>query len=254
MSHRTIVTTSWDDGEKYDLRVAELLKSRGIAATFYVPITPYLGRLSLTHADLRSLSDQGFEIGAHGFSHKHLWKLPSAELESEIAPCKPILEDIIGAEVPMFCYPRGRYDSEVIRALKKAGYRGARTVQMLATGLEFDPFEMPTTIQIAPHPPSSYLKNLLRGQKASRMRTLITNVRLLGDWLELGKTIFDSVLQSGGVWHLYGHSQEIDELGLWKGLENILDYVCHRNDVTYVCNGELVPGLSCETLQQGQLL
>ena len=62
----------------------------------------------------------------------------------------------------------------------------------------------------------------------------------LGDWLELAKKLFDSVLQNGGIWHLYGHSWEIDDLGLWEDLEQILDYVCNRKGVTYVPNWELI--------------
>ena len=89
-----------------------------------MPITPYRER-PLERAELRALSSQGFEIGAHGFSHKLLWRLPAKELAGEVAPCKPILEDIVGTPVRMFCYPCGRYDSNVVGAVKEAGYCGA---------------------------------------------------------------------------------------------------------------------------------
>jgi peptidoglycan-N-acetylglucosamine deacetylase len=240
MERATIVTTSWDDGDRADLRLAEILRSRGIQGTFYVPVTPCKTRPALTHADLRLLSSEGFEIGAHGFSHKLLWKLPAEELTAEVGPCKPILEDVLGAEVRMFCYPNGRYDSNVIRALKKAGYRGARTVRMLAMQMRFKPFEIPTTVQIFPHPKSNYIKNILRARKMESLQTCVKNRKSLGNWLELGKELFDSVLQNGGVWHLYGHSWEIDELGLWKHLEQILDYVGKRKGVMYARNWELL--------------
>jgi peptidoglycan/xylan/chitin deacetylase (PgdA/CDA1 family) len=240
MGRPRIVTTSWDDGDRHDLRLAEMLRSREIRGTFYVPITPYLGRPALTHAELRALSSEGFEIGAHGYSHKHLWRLSSEELAKEISPCKPILEDILGAEVRMFSYPRGRYDSNVVRTLQEAGYWGARTVRMLATRLEFDPFEMPTTVQAGPHARSSYIKNVARARKLEGLRVCLTHMTRLGSWLELSKRLFDSVLQNGGIWHLYGHSWEIEELGLWKDLEEMLDYVCKREGVTYIPNWELI--------------
>jgi hypothetical protein len=138
----------------------------------------------------------------------------------------------------MFCYPRGRYDSNVVRALKDIGYSGARTVRMLATRLDFDPFEMPTTVQIFPHPKSNYLKNVARMRRIEGLQTYLAQRTNLGNWLELGKRLFDSVLQNGGIWHLYGHSWEIDELGLWKDLEQMLDYVCKRNGVMYLPNWE----------------
>jgi peptidoglycan/xylan/chitin deacetylase (PgdA/CDA1 family) len=236
MEKRRIVTTSWDDGNRADLRLAELLRSRGIQGTFYIPITPYQGRPALSHGELKSLSSEGFEIGAHGLSHKLLWGLPTEELTREVAPCKPMLEDILGKEVRMFCYPRGRYDSNVVRFLKEAGYCGARTVRMLATRLEFSPFEMPTTVQIFPHPKSSYIRNVARARKMESLRTCVANRAWLGNWFELGKRLFDCVLQNGGIWHLYGHSWEIDELRLWEDLGRILDYVCKRKDVMYVSN------------------
>jgi|HubBroStandDraft_6_1064221.scaffolds.fasta_scaffold76703_3 peptidoglycan/xylan/chitin deacetylase (PgdA/CDA1 family) len=240
MAKPTIVTTSWDDGDRADLRVAEMLRSRNIGGTFYVPNTPYGARPPLSHADLRSLSSEGFEIGAHSVSHKLLWGLSAEELAREVRPCKPILEDILGTEVRMFCYPCGRYDSNVIRTLKEAGYWGARTVRMLATRLEFEPFEMPTTVQIIPQQKSSYLKNVARARKIEGLQVFLANLPRLDNWLELGKRLFDSVLLNGGMWHLYGHSHEIEKLGLWRELEEILDYVGKRKGVMYVPNCELI--------------
>jgi len=239
MQKKTIVTTSWDDGDRSDLKVAEFLWSRGIQGTFYVPIIPHRA-LALNHEELRSLSSEGFEIGAHGFSHKLLWRLPAEELTREVSPCKPTLEDILGKEIRMFCYPQGRYDWNVVRALKEAGYCGARTVRMLATRLDFKPFEMPTTVQIFPHPKSNYLKNIARARKVEGLQNYLANRGSLDSWLELSKRLFDSVLQNGGIWHLYGHSGEIDELGLWEDLERLLDYVCKREGVMYVQNWELL--------------
>jgi peptidoglycan/xylan/chitin deacetylase (PgdA/CDA1 family) len=241
MEKTKIVTTSWDDGDHADLRLAELLRSRKIQATFYVPIVPYRGRWALNRSEWKALSSEGFEIGAHGYSHRLLKGLTSEELAKEVDPCKPALEDVLGKEVGMFCYPCGRYDSNVVRVLKNAGYRGARTVRMLATQLDFDAFEMPTTLQMFPHRPMSYIRNITRARKVEGLRAYLANRTKLGMWLELGKALFDRVLQDGGIWHMYGHSWEIDELGLWEDLEQILDYVCNRKGVMYVPNSELVP-------------
>jgi len=240
MERPTIVTTSWDDGDRYDLKVAEMLRTRKVAGTFYVPVTPHQEHPALGPAELRDLLSEGFEIGAHGFSHKLLWKLSQEELAKEIAPCRPILEDILGADVRMFCYPKGRYDSNTIRALKEAGYWGARTNRMLATRLDFNPFAIPTTVQISPHPKYDYIKNVVRAGKIESLRLCLTHMTRLDNWVELGKKLFDSVLKNGGIWHLYGHSREIEDLDMWKDLEEILDYVGNRKGVMYVPNRELV--------------
>lgn len=234
-----IVTTSWDDGDYADLKLAELLRSKGVAGTFYIPIS-YRER-PLDHSQLKALASEGFEIGAHGFSHKLLWRLASREVVQEVGACKSILEDIIGREVRMFCYPQGRYDANVMHALKDAGYSGARTVRMLATRPTFDPFQMPTTLQIFPHPRSAYLKNVARAGKLESLQSCLLQLPRLGNWLELGKRLFDEVLEKGGIWHLYGHSWEVERLGLWDELREILDYVGGREGVSYVPNCALVP-------------
>jgi peptidoglycan/xylan/chitin deacetylase (PgdA/CDA1 family) len=90
----SIVMTSWDDGDPCDLKVAELLRARGLPGTFYVPIVGYDGRNTLEPAELRSLGSEGFEIGAHGVSHKVLTELSPKELVGEVRVCRTRLEDI----------------------------------------------------------------------------------------------------------------------------------------------------------------
>ena len=233
-----IVTTSWDDGDYADLKLAEILRARGIKGTFYVPIK-YRQR-PLGHSELRALASEGFEIGAHGYSHKHLWGLPPRELAREVGPCKRILEDVVGKKVEMFCYPRGRYDANTVRALQNSGYRGARTVRMLATRPTFNPFEIPTTLQVFPHSPFTYIKNVARTRTLESWQSCFSHMPCFGSWVELGKRLFDVVLKEGGIWHLYGHSWEIERLALWGGLRELLDHICRRESVSYIPNGALL--------------
>ena len=65
MPNLRIVTTSWDDGDENDIKLAELLHSRGLLGTFYVPAIPYRNGTTLAAADLRTFASEGFEIGAH---------------------------------------------------------------------------------------------------------------------------------------------------------------------------------------------
>ena len=234
----TCVTTSWDDGDHLDLELAELLCSKAILGTFYIPIR--YREHPLSHADLRSLVAEGFEVGAHGHTHKLLWRLQPNEVREEVMPCKQALEDILGRQVDMFCYPGGRHDANVIRTLREVGYSGARTVRMLATRPTADAFEMPTTLQAYPHAPLTYIKNVCRARSLERSRSLLEQISHLGNWVDLGKRLFDAVLKEGGVWHLYGHSWEIEEFGLWNDLRELLDYVSHREGVRYVRNHALL--------------
>jgi hypothetical protein len=234
-----IVTTSWDDANPQDLRVVELLRSRGLTGTFYAPLIGYQSTETLSGADLRELCALGFEIGAHSVSHKTLRHLHSGELDHEVTDCKYTLQERLGREVTMFCYPNGYYDYRVIEAVKRAGYAGARTCRMFSTDGNMRSFEMPTTIQAYPHPQLRYLRNLGRARNFQTSWKYVTQLRHK-NWIELGKHMFDVVVESGGCWHLYGHSWEIEELQLWGQLEEMLDYVACRSGVTYTTNSGLL--------------
>jgi peptidoglycan-N-acetylglucosamine deacetylase len=223
-----------------DLKVADLLASRGLPGTFYVPLTGYRGRPTLGLSGLNSLSSHGFEVGAHGVSHRTLSLLSPNEIEREVRLSKEILEDMLGNSVDMFCYPRGIYNSHVLRTLIEAGYKGARTTRMLSTELTFDPFEMPTSLQVYPHGKWTYVRNSAKARKVSRLFAYLTRFSSAGDWVALGKAFFDRVASQGGIWHLYGHSWEIEERGLWDGLKELLDYVSGRDGVLYASNGAAV--------------
>ena len=245
-----IVTTSWDDGDPADLKIAELLAAQGLSGTFYIPVKAHHTAQRLTSSDLRSLARMGFEIGGHGVSHPDLTLCNPAELACEVGCSKKQLENELGRAVWMFAYPKGRCNGKVISSLKQAGYWGARTTRMLARGINFDPFQMPTSLQAYPHSWSAYLRNLGRAFSVGRATEYFARLPESGRWVDLAKGLFDAVLREGGVWHLYGHSWEVDELQLWSSLEEIFSYVAMRPGVLYLSNSNvlrLLPQESCQS-------
>lgn len=235
-----IVTTSWDDGDPNDLRVAELLHSRGLMGTFYIPIVGCRGGRALEPAALKSLRSGGFEIGAHGVTHHVLSELNPKELVREVGVCKCELEDTLSEPVQMFCYPKGRFNKSVIRQVKEAGYKGARTTRMLRQGLDFDPFQMPTSLLAHPNSGMLYARNLVKSRNIKGLFDYMTQFIRLDSWASIGKILFDRVLREGGVWHLYGHSREIERTGLWDDLREILDYVSGREGIFYASNVDVL--------------
>jgi peptidoglycan/xylan/chitin deacetylase (PgdA/CDA1 family) len=223
---RVFVTTSWDDEDRSGLRVADVLNRYGLRGTFYVP-TGKLGHDPFfTAADLRTLSVAGFEIGAHTVSHAILTEIGREELMREVGDCKAELQQILGAEVTMFCYPKGRFNAKVVSAVEQAGYRGARGTQMLDSAY--------------PHRRSNYVRNLIRLGAFGALFESVPDLIGFNGWLELGKKRFDRVMRRGGIWHLYGHPWEIEKLGLWDQLGEMLQYVSNRSGVEYVTNGQLL--------------
>jgi len=237
---QTIVTTSWDDDHRSGLRVAEFLSAFALRGTFYLP-TGELGKESkLSTADLRNLTGAGFEIGAHTVSHAILTELPYAEALREVSECKEVLQQALSTDVKMFCYPKGRFNSRVIAAVKQAGYVGARTTQMLAWKQPSNLFTLPVTVQAYPHARGNYVRALLRTKALKSLLNATPDLIAFEDWLQLGKKLFDRVLKHGGTWHLYGHPWEIEKLNLWGPLRQMLEYVSGRNGVIYATNIQML--------------
>lgn len=76
---------------------------------------------------LRTLTDEGFEVGSHTVTHRELTSLDDRGLHDELNDSRRFLEDIVGEPVASFCYPRGRYSPRVVRFVEAAGYECACT-------------------------------------------------------------------------------------------------------------------------------
>lgn len=230
-----MVSTSWDDGDRSDLRVAEMLSAHGLKGTFYIPIEPFPAARELGIQEIRDLA-RSFEIGGHTLSHRSLPELNYPDQEREVVECKRILENRLGSEVRSFCYPNGRLSRETVRCVERAGYQGARTTRMLRSSFRFPRFEMPTTLQAFPHPPQAYLRNAIKGRNLAGLARFAVHLRHTRTWVDIGKALFDQILEDGGIWHIYGHSWELERLNLWGQLEELLGYVARRPGVCYVTN------------------
>jgi peptidoglycan/xylan/chitin deacetylase (PgdA/CDA1 family) len=237
MSMDRIVTTSWDDGGRQDLRLAELLSEFGMPGTFYVS-PRNRERRPLSQAELREL-DAGFEIGGHSLNHADLPALGPEDLASELVDCRHGLEDALGHGVTAFSYPFGHYDDRVRRAVAEAGFTTARTTRMLRTAPAHDPLLAPTSLQAHPAGRGFWLLHCVRTAHPAGLPTVLMLPRGAG-WVELGIRLFERVRDRGGVWHLWGHSWEVDELDLWDELRRLLAAVSGHADVSYLPNSAAI--------------
>src|SRR5260370_13882979 len=103
---KKIVTTSWDDGHKLDLKLAKLLQKYSIPATFY--ISPASWEFSekdlLSKQEIQSLGES-FEIGGHTLHHPNLAQVPLDFAVDNIKAGKVFLESIVGKKLQSFAYP-----------------------------------------------------------------------------------------------------------------------------------------------------
>lgn len=198
------ICTSWDDGCIFDNRIAMLLEKYELPGIFYIPnISKLKKEQSLSVEEIKDLSEK-FEIGGHTFSHPmDLKELDEKMLHIEIGQNKKWLESIIGKEIYSFCYPRGRYNEQVIEALIDLNFKEARTTVVLNTDLPQDNFRIATTIHAYPERLEYHGRN----------------------WLELAKEQFDMAKNKDGYYHIWGHSLEVEKFGLWDDLENLFKYI-----------------------------
>jgi peptidoglycan/xylan/chitin deacetylase (PgdA/CDA1 family) len=216
---KTLLTTSWDDGHPQDLRLAELLAKYGLTGTFYIPRASQ--RPTLTADQVRHLS-QRFEIGGHTLDHIYLDTVPDQQAHQQIAGCAQWLSDLLGRQCKMFCPPGGQFTRRHLPMIAGAGFGGLRTVELLslraprrAGGLAI----LPTTIQAYAHARSAYVRNAL---KRRSMIGLWRAACCGDDWTAVARKLLDRALAAGGVFHLWGHSWEIEQYQQWPQLEEIL--------------------------------
>lgn len=81
----------------------------------------------LSESRVRRLIAAGWELASHTLTHPDLTGLDASALAREVGRSRRMLRSRFGVPVDFFCYPAGRYDSRVIRAVRRAGYLGATT-------------------------------------------------------------------------------------------------------------------------------
>jgi peptidoglycan/xylan/chitin deacetylase (PgdA/CDA1 family) len=238
---KVIVTTSWDDGDVLDVRLAALLDKYGVKGTFYIaPNMP--NRLS--DDEIIAISNK-HEIGAHTMDHPLLTKIPADEAEKQITQSKDYLEKIIGKQVKMFAYPAGDYNASIIDLVKSHGFDGARTTHDWSWSKPVNAFEIPTSLHVYPHPVRPSVGSIKAGFQPffNNLPEIIRHkfpLKAIFSWQNLFFAMFDRACADGGVFHIWGHSWEIDKYNLWGDLENLLKYVNSHEGAEFKTNSEII--------------
>ncbi len=238
MKKQVFLTTSWDDGYPSDDRVADLLTRHGLRGTFYVPL--HSQRPTMEKSQIRSLSS-AFEIGGHTINHADLTQLGEEEARKEIGGCKRILEELTGKPCKMFCFPKGHYRSSHLRLVRQGGFLGARTVELMSLdlpGFDSGVAVMPTTLQAQAHDRLTYLKNI---GKRFAFNNLLNLLRCGScNWVDCAERLLRRVAEQGGVFHLWGHSWELDAQDRWSELDQVLRLMAGlKTDAQAATNAEV---------------
>jgi hypothetical protein len=221
---RPIITTSWDDGHTLDMRLADLLAAYGIRGTFYLPMQ-YPRVPLMSREQILKLRGMGMEIGSHTMTHPLLTRIPANLALQELRQSKQVLEDLLGEPVSSFCYPAGKFNRRTSALIHEARYLLARTTVSFRTDMNFDPFCMPVSFQFCPHPRQIHVRHELKGRNFKGLFDWCRLWKMENDLLGLSESMLEHVLRAGGILHVWGHSWEIEELGLWKLLEQVLKLI-----------------------------
>lgn len=123
-----VVVVTFDDGYADQYRYAvPLLRKYDGSGTFYI-ITGQVGKpRHLTWKQIRSMQNQGMEIGAHGVQHDDLSTMTPAEQAYQVRTSVDRLRACAQAPVTSYAYPSGRFNARTLRIVREAGMDTAVT-------------------------------------------------------------------------------------------------------------------------------
>ena len=81
---------------------------------------------TLTHAQIEEMRSAA-NFQSHGFSHRDLTSLPIEEARYEIGASRQAIAEMTGGNVYAYAYPFNKHTPDLVRLVREAGYRLART-------------------------------------------------------------------------------------------------------------------------------
>ena len=187
-----------------------------------------------TTAGLARLVELGHELGNHGRTHRRFVELSADEVLRETPGVRAEIRRF-GAPSPVVAPPRGAVNREVIETLNAKGLtvRLAPSSAGDVPGRDHVADGTALSAQRARHLPSPAAPPHAAGDPVLRAwsRSRSMRERLLA--------IADAAADSGTSIHVWGHSEEIDRLGIWRDLSSSWR---RRNERGFApaTNGELV--------------
>ena len=120
------VVLSFDDGyaSMYET-VYPLLLERDMVGSFYVIANYRWDDRFLSGKQMKKMHANGMEIQSHSLSHRPLTTLSRQEMKRELCRSQEFLENLLGHEASIFCYPYGSVNQTVKQQVKACAYSAA---------------------------------------------------------------------------------------------------------------------------------
>lgn len=206
------LTFSYDDGQTFDRRLAELFRNYHLKATFHLNSGTLDTAGYVTKAELPLLYE-GQEIACHGVNHAFPAQLAREHLLQEYYQDRKTLEECTGRIIRGCSYAYGEYNENVIAMLRSLGFAYSRTVE--ATGN----FGVPQ--DFLRWTPTCHHNDALDKDVVKRFLNLpeYHHIPLL---------------------YIWGHSYEFERDRTWEKMEELCASLAGKDDVWYTTNIDYV--------------
>lgn len=229
------ITFTWDDGAQEDLRLIELHRKHEIPGMFFVPTQNSEGKRVLTREQIRENASELIQFGGHTQHHTYLTSISLNDVEDEIKNNKLYLEEILGEKMNHFCLPGGKYNSDILKIVYQH-YDTCRTADTMA--IVRDEKLVKPTFHFYPRGLKSIVGNSLKQRNASLAFKSLTHANL--DYFKLLRYLTEEIAQIEDSYVvLWGHSWEIEEVGLWDKLEEYMVFLKRNYAAEIVAYDEL---------------
>ena len=189
---------------------------------FLIPTMNREGRVVINDVVIRRAKSKFIDFGGHTKNHVYLTDILISDVDAEIKDNKDYLEDILGQEVKHFCFPGGKYNSEIIDVVKKY-YKTTRTADTMSFVAK-DDFLIKPAIHLYPRGKKSIIGNCLRNKSYKEMICVIHNIRH-SDFDIYKRLLLEDVSDVNKDIIIWGHSWEINEKGLWYEVESMFRFI-----------------------------
>lgn len=205
------LTFSYDDGQKFDIRLSRIFNEHNLKATFNlntvmegVPVVP--------PEQYRSIYlDHGHEIACHTFSHPFMERMPLEAMMDQIRENRRQLEAIAERPVKGMAYPFGTWSQEEQNLLRAAGIVYSRTVRATNS------FHLPQN-WMEWHPTCHHNTDAL---------------------FELAGQFLKNRWATGTLFYVWGHSFNFDTDNNWDVIEAFADRMAGLPNVWYATNMQI---------------
>ncbi len=216
---------SWDDGAIEDLKLMDLSLKYSIPGIFFIPATNS-ERSVLSGENIKKIAENNFEIGAHTYSHSYLTGLSLDKANEELLTGKTYLEQLLGNKVSHFCFPGGKFNSELVEVSKQY-YQSARTADTGSIS-QNNSFLIKPTFHFYNRGKKSLIYNGLKN--SFKFSILATKYISCPDYFDLIKKIIEDLSKSNNIYDImiWGHSWEIEKFKLWDKLEDLFQDISRK--------------------------